>query len=152
MSYRTWTTYGFGFCVDDIYKDSLSVDKILKLAAMDPDVLEDVNAYINQFCLENEITKSEFSVDDFDELEGDFCERGIAYILYHIIEKKLPVIFADDFDCVPYILYCPSYPWRLKEDEKNLTEDDVVNIFNKYIGILTDVTVNIDYQAVENGG
>lgn len=152
MSYHTWTTYGFGFCVDDIYNESLSVDKILKLAAMEPDVLDDVYDYIDQFCLENEITKYEFTVDDFDELEGDFCERGIAYILYHVIKKELPVVFADDFDGVPYILYCPSYPWNLEDKEKNLTKNDIIDIFNKYIKILTDITISIDHQCVQNGG
>ena len=52
MSYETWCTKGFGICVDDIYSPSLSVDKILKLAATNNDLFVDVEDYINQFCLE----------------------------------------------------------------------------------------------------
>lgn len=153
MSYRTWTTYGFGFCVDDISRDvSLTLEKVLNLAKIKPSVYKAVIEYLDWICERDEIAREELCIDDIDDLEGDFCERGISYILYNVINEELPVIFADNFEGDPYILYCPSYPWNLEDKEKNLTENDVVNVFNKYISILTDIPVNIDYQSVENGG
>ena len=33
-----------------------------------------------------------------------------------------------------------------------VTEDEVAGIFKKYIPVLTDEPIDIDYQSVENGG
>lgn len=148
MSYRTWTTYGFGFCVDDI---DTTPEKLLKLAAMNPNVLKDVREYLDDIFDEEEYKDEELTIEDFDELEGDYCERGVAYILYQVIDE-IDIIFADDYNGTPYILYCPSYPWHMGEKEKSLTQEDVEKIFEKYIKILTDQSINIDYQSVENGG
>lgn len=148
MSYNTWTTYGIGFCIDDI---DTTPEKILKLAAMKPDVLEDVREYLDDIFDGEEYNDEDLTIDDFDELEGDYCERGVTYVLYRVIDE-IRVIFADDYNGTQYILYCPSYPWNMNDQEKNLKYDDIVNIFTKYIKILTDKPVEIDHQIVENGG
>ena len=148
MSYHTWTTYGFGFCVDDI---DTTPEKLLKLAAMKSDVLKDVREYLNDIFNGEEYKDEELTIGDFDELEGDYCERGVAYVLYHVIDD-IRVVFADDYNGTPYILFCPRYPWNIKENEKNLSENDVIKIFAKYVNILTDKPIEIDYQSVENGG
>ena len=148
MSYHTWTTYGFGFCVDDI---DTTPEKLLKLAAMKPDVLKDVREYLNDIFDGEEYKDEELTMEDFDDLEGDYCERGVAYVLYHVIDE-IRVVFADDYNGTPYILFCPRYPWNIKENEKNLSENDVIKIFAKYVNILTDKPIEVDYQSVENGG
>lgn len=148
MSYTTWTTYGFGFCVDDI---DTTPEKLLKLAAMNPNVLKDVREYLEYVFDGKEYKDEELTIEDFDELEGDYCERGVAYVLYQVI-NEISIIYADDYNGTPYILYCPSYPWSFKESEKNLEKQDVINIFAKYINILTDKPIEIDYKSVENGG
>ena len=152
MSYHTWTTYGFGFCVDDIYTDiSLTLEKVLNLAKMEPSVYKIVSEYLDDICESENITRDELDVDDLDDLEGDYCERGLAFILYNVI-TEIPIVFADDYNGDQYILYTPSYPWNLQKGEKELNEEDVVKIFSKYINILTDKPIEIDYQSVENGG
>lgn len=149
MSYCTWTTGGYGICVDDI---ETTAEKLLELAAMKPNVLKDVRQYLNERFEEDEgYNDEDLTIDDFEELEGDYCERGVAYVLYQVIDE-IEVVFADDYGGIPYILYCPKYPWYMKEKEKNLTPEDVKNIFNKYISVLTDKSVTIDYYVVENGG
>lgn len=144
MSYKTWTTDGFGFCVDDI---NTTPEKLLKLAAMEPSVDKIVKDYIEDL----NISIDELTVDDFDYLEGEYYEHGIAYILYNVI-SEIPIVFADDYCGIPYILYCPSYPWSMNEKEHILSQDDVEEIFKKYIKILTDENIIIDYYSVENGG
>lgn len=153
MSYYTWHTYGFGFCVDDIYEDSsLSIEKIMELTKMKDGLFEDVQRRINEFCEDEGITYEEVTVDDLDDMfEGDCCDRGLAHILLNVI-TEIPIVFADDYNGVQYILYCPSYPWTLEEREKNLTKEDIIEIFKKYISVLTDEEIDIDYQSVENGG
>ena len=149
MSYHSWTTDGYGVCVDDI---ETTAEKLLALAALKPAVLEDVRKYLNWLFEEDGgYSDEDLTIDDFDDLEGEYCERGVAYVLYQVIDE-IDVVYADDYNGTPYILYCPSYPWNLKEEEKNLTMEDVKNIFNKYISVLTDKPVIIDCYSVENGG
>lgn len=148
MSYHTWSTYGLGFCVDDI---DTTPEKILKLAAMKPDVLKDIREYLDDIFEGEEYKDEDLTLEDFDELEGNYCERGVAYVLYHVIDE-IRVVFADDYNGTPYILYCPHYPWNMSDKEKDLKYEDIVNIFTKYIKILTDEPVVIDHQSVENGG
>ena len=149
MSYHTWTTDGYGICVDDI---ETTAEKLLALAAMKPAVLKDVREYLDEMFEEDGgYNDEDLTVDDFNDLEGDYCERGVAYVLYQVIDE-LDVVFADDYNGVPYILYCPKYPWNLKEEEKNLTMQDVKDIFNKYISVLTDKPIIFDCYSVENGG
>lgn len=147
MSYDVWHTYGYGICVDDI---ETTPEKLLKLASMKPAVLKDIRDYLNDI-YEDGYEDTELTMDDFDGLEGDYCERGVAYVLYQVIDE-IDVIFADGYDGVPYILYSPSYPWRMTEKEINLTQEDVDNIFRKYVSVLTDKPIVIDYHCVENGG
>ena len=149
MSYHSWTTDGYGICVDDI---ETTAEKLLKLAAIKPEVLEDVRKYLDwRFEEDGGYNDEDLTIDDFDDLEGDYCERGVAYVLHQVIDE-IDVVFADDYDGVPYLLYCPKYPWFIKETEKNLTMEDVKNIFNKYISVLTDKRIIFDYYSVENGG
>ena len=149
MSYHTWTTYGYGFCVDDI---DTTPERLLKLAEMNPEVLEDVREYLDDIFDGEEYKDEDLTLEDFDDLEGGYCERGVTYVLLHVIENELSLIYADDYNGTPYILYGPHYPWSMPHKEKNLSEEDVTKIFAKYINVLTDQDVDIDYQSVENGG
>ena len=148
MSYHTWSTDGFGFCVDDI---KTTPERVLKLAALNEDTLNDLREYLDS-SYKDGYKDEDLIMDDFDDFEGIGGEHGLSTILCEVIEREIPIVFADDFDAVGYILYCPSYPWTLEEKEKNLTEEDIVNIFRKYLSILTDKPIRIGYYTVENGG
>jgi hypothetical protein len=147
MSYCTWHTYGFGVCVDDI---KTTPERLLNLAALKPEILKKVNDYIAEFA--DKITEEDpLVIEDFYELYGDYGENGVAYVLHNVIDE-IPVEYADDYDGIGYILYTPTYPWGRDVKEHDLKEEDVVAIFSKYISILTDDPVTIDYYSVENGG
>ena len=59
---------------------------------------------------------------------------------------------CDDYNSNNYLLYMPSYPWHLQRNEHNLTEETVKQIFAKYVTILSDEVLEVDYESVENGG
>ncbi len=40
----------------------------------------------------------------------------------------------------------------LKNSERDLTEEQIVQLFGRYVRSLTDVPIDVDYQSVENGG
>jgi hypothetical protein len=147
MSYHTWHTYGIGFCVYDI---QTTPARLLELAALDSQTLLDVENYLTER-FDGGYLIGELTMEDFCDLEGDFCERDISYVLRRVI-KEIPVVYVDDYEGTPYILYCPTYPWNLTENEIGLTREKVEGIFEKYIEILTDDVIDIDWQEVENGG
>ena len=145
MSYHYWTTDGFGFCVDDIHT---TPKRLMELAAMNEKVLRRVEEYLNEE--HPGWTIESLNMEDFNDLEGDCGETGLAYVLCETINLSVTVTW--DFDGKYYILYEPSYPWSMKKEEENLTEDDVWNVFQKYISVVTDKDIVIDYMSVENGG
>lgn len=145
VSYHYWTTNGFGFCVDDIHT---TPKRLMELAAMNEKVLRRVEEYLNEE--HPGWTIESLNMEDFNDLEGDCGETCLAHVLYEII--NLSVSVALDFGNRHYILYEPSYPWSIPDGEENLTEEDVLRIFRKYISVVTDDDIFIDYQSVENGG
>ena len=54
------------------------------------------------------------------------------------------------YDAVEQITQA-SYPWTPKtEKEKELTEEKLENMFRKYLRIVTDEQLPVDYKSVEN--
>ena len=53
---------------------------------------------------------------------------------------------------VRHVVFAQAYPWQMSEQEKALTENNVREVFEKYIKILTDEPVKVDYWIIENGG
>lgn len=147
VSYHYWTTNGFGFCVDDIHT---TPKRLMELAAMNEKVLRRVEEYLNEE--HPGWTIESLNMEDFNDLEGDCGETCLAHVLYKVIFAELDVTVASDFDNKYYILYEPSYPWNMPKNEENLTSDDVFKVFWKYISVVTDEYIFIDYQSVENGG
>ena len=143
MSYHTWSTDGYGFCVDHI---NTTTEKVVALASTDKDLLSALQLLAEEIgCELNKLT-----LEDLDKLEGDCCERGLTHILKTAISRELPVIWADNFDGQNYILLEPIYPWS--RYERDYSREEVDEIYKKYIKFLTDEEIDIDYQSVENGG
>lgn len=145
MSYHTYSVDGFGFSVDEINTNILRLRRLLNCA---PNFNKEMDKYLK----ECEITKPE--LDDYLEYDQDYLS-GLAYILQQVIEEAedISLVIADDFDCEWFVMLCPSYPWEeISEKQKSLTIEKATEIFQKYIGILTDSPVKIEYQSVENGG
>ena len=147
MSYHTWHTYGYGVKVDDI---KTTPERLLNLAATKPELLEKVKTYLSEMLGEYKV--AELSLEDFDEFDDVICGKsGIGAILFYAIDE-FQADYVDDFDGNAYVLFPERYPWIMSDKEKALTENDVREIFEKYIKILTDEPVEIDYHSVENGG
>lgn len=150
MSYSCWTTDGYGFCIDDLMKkNDHFVDRLLELMKKAPKFYSAFENYIGA----NKIT--EVDIEVLNEYGRDIdCCTGISSILRGIIEEieSITLIDCNDFDNHEYLLYGPSYPWSMAECERNLTEKAVNDMFGKYIELLSDSDVPIEYYSVENGG
>lgn len=142
MSFQTWHTYGYGVYVDDI--GGVTVNKLKKLLSLAPKYEADINEWLKDCEIDNP------TIEDYYEYDQDWY-LGLATILKEVIleAEDIDLTACNDFDDNRYLLYEPTYPWgRAKE----VTKEQIDEIFTKYISILTDEVPQIDYQSVENGG
>ena len=150
MSYSTWHVYGYGI---EASKIDTTPEKIEKLLEMAPETKKIVEEQFKKHGIENP------TFDDYEEFaipEYECQYFGGAPILQYVIKELEGITFdiADDYNCNIFLLYCPGYPWyfQLHPEEVALTEKDIANIIRKYVSVLTDEPIDIDYQSVENGG
>lgn len=145
MSYTSWHNYGYGIRVDDIVCSD--VERLEQLLAMAPEF----SAKLHRWLSESEITEPTWN--DYMDYDQDFY-LGLATILKEVIEESegIQMTACDDCNSYSYLLYQPTYPWRMTDRDWNLTEEQVVEIVGRYVRVLTSEPVEIDYQAVENGG
>lgn len=145
MSYATWHIYGYGIRVSDIEVES--TEQIQALLHMAPEYEKKVRQWLEKENIEYP------TIQDCEESDQDFC-LGLATILKEVIEEveQIPFTACDDYDDGDYLLYEPSYPWYRGQSEQDLTEEKIHGILSKYVSILTDKPITIDYYSVENGG
>lgn len=145
MSYDTWHNYGYGICVDDIKEQD--VVKLKQLL----DRVPVFHAKVEKWLSDSGVVDPTW--DDYMEYDQDFY-LGLATLLQKVIEEAegIQMTVCDDFDCKNYLLYPPSYPWQLNDVERSLTEEQLTEIFRRYVQILTSRPIDIDYQSVSNGG
>lgn len=141
----TWHTYGYGICTDEITtKDVKRLENLLEQAP-------DYNEYLQESLQRHRIEDPTW--EDYMEADEDY-NLGLPTILREVIEEAegIELEACDDFEGRRFLLYCPRYPWHLSVEDSKLTEDRCRELFEKYIRILTDEKLNIDYQSVQNGG
>ena len=145
MSFSTWHNYGYGVRTDNI--KILSVERLKNLIHLAPKYEKSAEDYFSEADIKDP------SIDDYLELDQDYYD-GLATILAEVIKEAESITFihCDDWNGLTYLIYPPSYPWQMPENEANLTEEKIAAILRKYITILTDDPIEIDYQEVENGG
>lgn len=145
MSYNTWHTYGYGVCVSDIGEPP--VERIQNLLAMAPVLQKEIQEWLD----ERGISAPDYN--DYMEFAQDF-QLGLATILKDVIleAENVDLVACESYECEDYLLFAPDYPWHQKHLKRLETEKEVEELFRKYISVLTDEPININYQSVENGG
>lgn len=145
MSYQSWHIYGYGICVSKL--QNVTVEKLRVLLSMAPEY----RAKVENWLKESEI--SEPTVEDYYDFDQDYY-LGLATILKEVIQEADHIEFTacDDYDGAEYLLFEPLYPWQIREEERFLTEEKIAKLLRKYIQMLSDSVLEIEYQSVENGG
>lgn len=145
MSYSTWHTYGYGICVSDIKEASL--ERLQKLISMAPEYQKKIQEWLDDCEI------SEPAYEDYLEFDQDYM-LGLATILKEVIleAEDIDLVACDSHDGTDYLIYVPDYPWNQGKHRQLKTEKAVEELIQKYVSILTDEVVEIDYQSVENGG
>ena len=159
MAYQTWINYGYGICVSDLEKE-VPANNLMTLIKQAPKLFKKMKKFFEEFCTESELDISE--INSYDILT-DFVENGsgldcnyggLASILHEVIKEKedIELLVCDDFDGKNYLIYQPEYPWSKRtEAESQLTEEKLAQLFGKYLHIVTDEEITVDYRSVANG-
>lgn len=145
MSYTTWHTYGYGICVSKIRVGD--VHRLEKLISLAPKYQAEVKEWLTECGI------SEPAYEDYLEFDQDYM-LGLATILKEVIHEAEGIELAacDDYEGDEYLLYCPDYPWNQAKRKQFGSEDAVEELLRKYVSVLTDEPVTIEYKSVENGG
>ena len=145
MSYESWHNYGYGIITTKLEIDS--VERIEALLALSPEY----QAEIHQWFEDCEITEP--TVNDYLEFDQDY-NLGIATILRIVIQKAENVEFlaCDDRHCQRFLMYPKLYPWQMQGSDRDVTKERVEEILKKYVSIVSDTKLEIDYKEAENGG
>lgn len=145
MSYQSWHIYGYGICVSDLEIES--PERIQALLHHAPEY----ERQVEQWLKEENITDP--TVEDYGEVDNEFL-LGFATLLKKVIAEAEHIQFTacDDCEGIYYLVYEPTYPWNRQEMDQKVTQEMLDKIIRKYVSILTDQEILIDYCSVENGG
>ena len=149
MSMQTDCTYGLGFVLNVGDKPLANFIKAHKDSIKNLDI-DEILTWID----EHEKTGC---MDGITEEFFDYaCVKYITGGLYGIIadimaaETNIGFEYFHD-DETEAIMFIESYPWDLNETEKNLTQDKLREICQKYIKELGG-NMKFDYVRIENFG
>lgn len=154
MSYQSWHEYGYGICVDDI---NTTADKVFELVHLAPKFEKKFYEWVETYREDGDPESiAEFlPMDSIYEYEDDdCCDYGLGPIMRDVIKEceDVELLCCFDYDGNHYLIFSVTYPWWMTDKEKSMTEEDVRALFAKYVSMLTNVAVTVDYQSVENGG
>ncbi|PWM00086.1 MAG: hypothetical protein DBY04_00970 [Clostridiales bacterium] len=145
MGYHTWNTYGLGICLDN---DQISsVERIQKLLQYAPAL----NADVHRWFAQNGVKYPK--IEDYAAFDEEYG-LGIAMLIKQVLSEAEGIEFTacDDYEGRLYLLYEPSYPWERSNRERTISEKEIREILIKYLSVIIDESIEIDYISAENGG
>ena len=148
MSYNIWSVNGFGICTDDICTDR---DRLLSFINQAPVFEKDFKEWIDGFAEDPD----DITLEEMEEYEDEYGYTGIAPIMSAVIYEleRIDLTVITDVCGDTFLLLEPTYPWtNLSDEERNLTEVSLSDIFAKYCRMLTDAEIKPGYERAECGG
>lgn len=145
---NTWEAdiTGYGVCISKL--DINSVERIEALL----DYAPKLKKKIKETFAENGITTP--TLDDYDEYDDGDTFSGIAGILQDVILEDVHILFDvyENYNCERFLIFEPRYPWNINRytDDLylNITQEQIKEILNKYISVITDSEIHIRTQVV----
>lgn len=150
MSYTTWHFYGYGIKVDAI--GEVPIERLKSLIDLAPVFKDKIHKELDEMQVKDADLMD--YCDAMHRADLDFAFLDLAAILKYVMEEVegLEFVACDNYDNEHFLVFTPQYPWRMTEAEKQITEESLNDLFRKYVRVLTDKEIAIDYQSVENGG
>ncbi len=150
MSYHAYTIDGYGICDADNACE-VTKERIENLLSLAPEVSKRFHKEFG----------TDYEIEDVDNYEADYSYiHGIFALLGDVMNEAeysdslygVGFVMCDDFNCRQYVMYVPTYPWRMTDREKSMTLSDLGAIFRKYSEILFGEPSEVDFYTCENGG
>lgn len=152
MSMEVINREGFGFNSQDVMLNTTKakVEKMLLTVLDDEEAIKWYEKNKEYFKEDNDCELCEL-MEWYGIYFDDGCIYGLSALLKQVIFKfeGINVQICPDENKGCFILYLPSYPWKLTEKEKAITKEDLKKIYQKYISQLTDKPIEIDYITTE---
>lgn len=153
MSYQSWHNYGYGICVDDIDTDFWKIKKLISLAPnFNSEFEEAIKLWVGD---NNGYDVFNISLNDLYGILYDMdLTYGLADVLSRVIAEVegIRLVACDDYDSIDYLIFPTGLPWDFNNKERHMTEKSVEELFRKYVRILSDKEINIEWKSIENGG
>ena len=148
---QTDIVYGYGFEFD-IADAETFLAFLKKHESVIPQIACNSSAFITNF--EKNMDNPEAGLEEIDDicyvLYGEYAGYWVAQIIAAETGIRFDYQQASEYYSAKLML-AETYPWRMNEAEKNLTEESCQEILEKYqeeLGIKT----SIDYDRVEYFG
>lgn len=145
MSMQTYITYGYGICISEVTPQGEDrINRLKELLSRAPKYQNSMQAWFDECGIKNPCW------DDYLEFDQDY-DLGLATILQEVIEEVegLRLVACKDYEDEQYLLFVPLYPWQIRDEERDLTEDRIREIITRYTCMLVDKPVSVDYQQAE---
>lgn len=157
MSMSNFTIYGFGFNCTGFDRDC-NKRKLIDFIKNHKEAFckTDDEKELYKEMLDYTEKEKEYDVEDF--FENYECDsnglEGVGAVIANIMSRETGIRFDycqpdEDCDTLASVVFVKSYPWLLNETEKELTEEKLSNICQKYMDELgiTDIPddLNLEY-------
>lgn len=155
---RNWTVTGFGINEEILYEASINsrIDFIKKYL---PNVYKELQDSIEEankegtWDMQNTADYLDYCEIWLDEYEDDYCNGGFGSLFADVInenEEGIDVQYCcGKYDNENSILYTDRLPWEMSDRVKNMNENDMAEIFIKYLRELGINEAVCEKQSVE---
>jgi hypothetical protein len=157
--------HGYGICTDFAMagkfkkiRTSEDLEQLKKLINMAPKFAADHTMTtllaMEKVWLEDEMSLAWIASDLMYAIFGDDAGAcGLSYVLSLVIAEceGIHLATALDCNCNEFLLFAKKLPWQMTEREKELTRDELDAIFSKYVSVLTDEPIDIQYMELNLG-
>lgn len=145
--------YGHGIATDEI--ENTDIDRVKKLLAMAPGIYEELSPIFDEIEEDCDGDANEFAsqlADEWCSKEfGDMGSAGYASLLAGVINEceGIRMVSMTDNTAYAYLIMPERAPWQFNHKEKSLTEEGLFTIIRKYVNVLTDDVLTIEYRSIE---
>lgn len=144
-------TEGYGINLSDLTHE-IKTDNLLDLIKTAPKFYKSMSMDLFEMGADIEICETYNILTDWVNTYGDVKGSGLAEILQKVIEEIEDIRFdvVVDIDDNSYLVFTPNYPWMgLNDKEKQLTEEKIDEIIEKYLSIATADALYPYYLSIE---
>lgn len=148
---KVWNTLGYGLDTEQLDKiDTKKYEEFIKTNYPDE--------WDNMLTNEDSFTHVLDNIYNYELFTSDYGEISEYNPIVAVLncESDIPIILATQTDSPDntIIVYQPSYPWNLSENERNLIPEDIQKAFEAVLSpLLRDgEKLHFDYHSVEQWG